>query len=244
MDLLRDIFYTPFYNLLFWFIDIFPGEYLWLAIVALTVVIKIILLPLSAKAVRAQRELAVLQPKMDEIKEKYKDDPEEMNRKMIGLYQEHNINPLSGCGPILIQMPILIVLYRVVIDGLSGNHYNLLYPFVGKPENLNILFLGQDLSRASVILAIGAGLFQFIQTWQIQKSAKAKQKKSNQATNKIMYLMPLLTIVFGVTLPGALMIYWIANTIFSMGQQSYLMKIHPDVHDQDKDNIQVSIRKK
>lgn len=245
MELLRDIFYTPVYNLLFWFVDVFPGEHLWVGIVALTLIIKVILLPLSAKAVRAQRELAVLQPKMDELREKYKDDPEEMNKKMIGLYQEHNINPLSGCLPILIQMPILIILYRVVIDGISGAHYNLLYSFVSTPNNLNTLFLGQDLSKPSIILAIVAGLFQLLQTWQIQSNPQNKPKNStNKTTNRMMYLLPLLTILFGVGLPAALMIYWIANTIFSMVQQAYLMRLHPNVHDQDKDKVQVSVRSK
>ncbi len=246
MDLLRDIFYTPFYNLFFWLVDVFPGENLWIAIVALTVIVKLVLLPLSAKAVRAQRENTALQPKLDEIRKKHKDNPDELNRAMIALYQEHNVNPLSGCLPILIQMPILIVLYRVFIDGISTDHYNLLYSFIATPENLNIFFLNQDLSKPSIVLALFAGATQFLQTWQIQKSVQVKPKKGTPASSigKMVYFMPILTIIIGLTLPSALTIYWITTTIFSIGQQSYLMKIYPDVHSEDRDKIKVSIRKK
>lgn len=246
MEFLRDIFYTPFYNLLFWLVDVLPGEDLWLAIVLMTIIIKLILLPLSAKAVRAQRESAALQPKLDEIREKHKDSPEDLNRAMIALYQEHNVNPLSGCLPLLVQMPILIVLYRVFIDGITANHYNLLYSFVAQPESLNMFFLGQDLSKPSILLALIAGATQFIQAWQIQKSVKVKPKKGTPAASmgKVGYFMPILTIVIGVTLPSALTIYWITTTIFSIAQQSYLMKIYPDVHSEDKDKIQVSVRSK
>ena len=89
-------FYQPLFNLLFGFVALLPGENLGLGIIALTVLIRILLLPSSAAAVKSQRELAALQPKIDEIRAKYKDKPEEMNQQLVAVYQEHKVNPFGS----------------------------------------------------------------------------------------------------------------------------------------------------
>jgi YidC/Oxa1 family membrane protein insertase len=240
---LTSIFYQPLYNLLFWFVLILPGENLGLGIIALTVLIRLILLPLSAQGVRAQRELQVLQPEIDKLRVEYKDQPEELNKKIFALYQEHKVNPLGSCLPLLIQLPVLILLYNVIISGIKANHLDLLYRFVPAPEHLNTIFLGINLNDPSIPLAIISGLLQFVQTWQLmrrQTPAKTTQltdpqapkpvKDSSQQMSQTMaYLMPLLTVYIGTKFPAGLAIYWVVTTLFSIAQQWWLFRTKPSL---------------
>lgn len=236
--LLTSIFYTPLYNLLFWLVLILPGESLGLAIIALTILVRLLLMPLSAQGVRAQRELQVLQPEIDKLRTELKDQPDELNKKIFALYQEHKVNPLGSCLPLLIQLPVLILLYQVIISGIKADHLELLYRFVPAPEHLNTIFLGIDLGKPSIILAVVSGLLQFIQTWQLmRKQAPAKTTEittadapkpavdqSQKMTQMMAYLMPLLTVYIGTQFPAGLAIYWVMTTLFSIAQQWWLFR--------------------
>jgi YidC/Oxa1 family membrane protein insertase len=236
--LLTSIFYQPFYNLLFWFVLILPGENLGLAIIALTILVRLLLMPLSAQGVRAQRELQVLQPEIDKLRAEFKDQPDELNKKIFALYQEHKVNPLGSCLPLLIQLPVLIILYNVIISGIESKKIELLYSFIPAPEHLNTIFLGVDLHKPSIFLAIVSGLLQFVQTWQLmrrQPTTKTTQlattgapkpavDQSQKMSQMMAYLTPLLTVYIGTRFPAGLAIYWVMTTLFSIAQQWWLFR--------------------
>lgn len=235
-DLFTTLFYQPLYNLLFFFVSVLPGESLGLGIVALTVFVRLLLVPSSAQAVRAQRELAVLQPKVDELRAELKDKPEEMNRKLLALYQEHNVNPFGACLPLLIQLPVLLILYHVFINGIHPENFGLLYAFVPTPSALSTSFLGIELALPSLTLAVLAGALQFVQTWQLMnRRAPGATKRdpaaaaAEQVSRRMMYVMPLITVVAAATLPSALGLYWVVTTIFAIGQQYWILRTHPEV---------------
>lgn len=241
---LTAIFYQPLFNLLFGLVAVLPGHSLGWAIVVLTLLIRLLLLAPSAAAVRSQRELQALQPKIDEVRATYKDQPEELNQKLLGLYQEHKVNPFGSCLPLLIQLPVLLVLYRVFLSGIHAQNFQLLYSFVPNPGSIHALLLGIDLVRPSLILAVVAGALQFLQTRQLmakqqqlkdERNLPADEKpKEEDATKaaqdlsqRMVYFMPLLTVFIGATLPAALAVYWIVTTLFSIAQQWYLVRTQP-----------------
>ena len=124
------IFYQPILNLLVWLYDVIPGHDIGVAIILLTIIIKLVLLPLSKKSIESQKSLRDLQPKMDEVKKRYPDSKEEQSKAMMVLYKENKINPLSSCLPLLIQLPFLWALYRVFYNGLTKKgSLDLVYSF-------------------------------------------------------------------------------------------------------------------
>ena len=154
MELIVNIFnqalYLPLFNALVWLYNVIPGNDLGIAIIALTILIRFILYPLSKKAIQSQKAISQLQPKIKEIQKKYK-NKEEQAKAMMELYKKHKVNPMSGCLPILVQLPLLIALYRVFFNGLNPESLNLLYDFVSRPDSLNVVFLGLiDLSQRSI----------------------------------------------------------------------------------------------
>lgn len=204
------------------------------AIVLLTVVIKLALWPLSQKAIKSQAELQAIQPKMEELKKKYADDKAGLGQATMDLYKEHKINPLSSCLPLLIQLPFLFAVFRVLRVGLQED-LGLVYSFLAKPENFQTLSFGfMDLSKPVIYLAVLAGAAQFIQS----KMMEAKQKKANIGkevvqtepdmttimTKQMTYMFPVMTIIFGLTLPGGLTLYWFMFTALTVLQQFIVLK--------------------
>lgn len=204
------------------------------AIVLLTVVIKLALWPLSQKAIKSQTELQAIQPKIEELKKKYADNKAELGKATMDLYKEHKINPLSSCLPLLIQLPFLFAVFRVLNGGLNGDSV-LVYSFLNRPENFNAISLGfMDLSKPVIYLALLAGVAQFIQS----KMMLAKQKKANISNNNVQaednmanimnkqmtYIFPIMTVVFGFSLPGGLTLYWFMFTALTILQQFLVLK--------------------
>lgn len=225
------ILYQPIYNLLVFFYNIIPGHDIALAIIALTVVIKLILWPFSQKSLKSQKALQTIQPKIEELKKKYKDNKEKMSQEMMRLYKEEKVNPFSSCLPLLIQFPFLIAVFRVFKTGLtSDDSLNLLYSFIHNPGTINHLSFGLvDLSQPNFWLALVAGIAQF---WQAKmmitkkpaiSGAGSKDENMMAAMNKQMvYFMPIITVVIGMSLPSGLMLYWLTTT-FLMVLQQYLL---------------------
>src|ERR1035437_9933659 len=127
------LLYKPLFNALIFISNFMPGHDLGLGIIVLTVVIRFLFFPLSIKSQRSQRALNAINPHIQAIKEKHKHDQAAQGQAMMQLYKEHNINPVAGCLPLLIQLPILITLYRVFIAGLNPQSFSMLYPFVSNP---------------------------------------------------------------------------------------------------------------
>ncbi|MFC1617982.1 YidC/Oxa1 family membrane protein insertase [Patescibacteria group bacterium] len=249
MTIYMEVLYKPLFNALVFLYNLIPWEYVavGLAIILLTLLIKSLLYSMSAKSIIAQREMQKMQPKMNEIKEKYKNDKEKQSKEMMKFYKENKINPFSSCLPLLIQLPILIALYRVFQHGLvDPNELTTnLYPFVHNPGMIQTNFLGLfDLAVPNLFLAIVAGVVQFFQTWTLlklktkkeieedaerKKLAKKKKKAdfadtASNMTKQMMYVMPIITVFIAMSLPSGLAFYWIATSAFAIFQQWLILK--------------------
>lgn len=260
MDTIKDFFtailYQPLFNALIFLAWLIPGHSIGWAIIALTIIVRLILLPSSLKTLEHQNRLRALQPKLDELKEKHGHDRTAHSKAMMELYAAEKVSPLGGCLPMLIQLPILFVLYRVFIEGLSTDQYNLLYSFTPRPETINTHWFGLDLSKPELwVLPILAGLLQYVQARQMMplsaatlKGSKAPEADMSQAISRqMMYLMPVMTVFITRSLPAALGLYWVATTLFMIGQQFYASRLPlPDVKNgiKAKDGVTVKIRTK
>jgi YidC/Oxa1 family membrane protein insertase len=225
------IFYQPILNLLVFLYNHASFKDFGIAIILLTIIIRLILWPLSQKSIKAQKDLQDLQPKIKDIKERFKDDKQAQAMATMQLYKDHKINPLSSCLPLLIQLPFLIAVFNVFRDGLTEK-LSLLYSFVQKPEAINFIAFGfLDLSKPNIYLAVLAGAAQF---WQAKMMlAKRPELKTPGAADEDMaaimskqmtYLMPVMTIFIGVTLPGGLTFYWFLVTVLTALQQLMIIK--------------------
>lgn len=226
----QTLFYQPILNLLVFLYNVF-GD-LGIAIIALTIVIKLILLPLSKKSIKYQKATQDLQPKLNELKEKYKGNQQQLSAAMMALYKENKINPFSSCLPLLIQFPFLIAIFRVFQDGFAQNHLDLLYPFIGNPGTINTVSFGiLELSTRSIILAVLAGIAQFVQAKMLLtnkpeiKTNESRDEGMTSIMNKQMtYIMPIITVVIGISFPAGLTFYWFLTTIFTIIQQKIILR--------------------
>jgi YidC/Oxa1 family membrane protein insertase len=226
MGLFDLVFYQPLYNLLVIFYNVFPGG-IGVAIIALTLLIKGILFPLTFKSLKSQRDLQSIQPKIAEIREQYKDDREKMAMELMNVYKENKVNPMASCLPLLIQLPIFLALFRALRDGIGEVDAAMLYGFVANPGAIDTMFLGIDLATISIALAILAAIAQYIQVrrtvmsrppQQVAKQPGAVDEAMMANMNKMMlYVMPTITLFIGSTsLPGGVMLYWLATTFLTV----------------------------
>lgn len=238
MEWFKIILAEPMYNLLVWLYQVLPVQDIGIAIIILTIIIKFILWPLTGKSLKGQKSLQAIQPKMEEIKKKYKDDKEKMAQEMMALYKTEKVNPASSCLPLLVQLPILIALYRVLLVGVNNEHTYRLYDFVTDPGVINATSLGfMDLSRPAIYLAILAGIAQYFQAKMmakrrppkdLRKKDGAKDEDMMATMNKSMlYFMPAITVVIGATFPGGLALYWLVVTLLSILQQHLIFNKKP-----------------
>lgn len=219
----NEVLYRPIFNGLIGIYNLLPYHDIGIAIILLTVLIRIILYPFSLKALKSQKRLQELQPKIKEVQEKHKDKKEEQARKLMELYKEHKVSPFSGCLPLLVQFPVLIALYQAFLNGLKPDGITGLYPFIAHPGPINPLFLGLiDLTKKNVYLAILAGAAQFWQSKQSIPKTHSVAKEGDMArmmNTQMLYFMPLFTVFLGITFPAGLALYWIVYTLFTVLQQ-------------------------
>lgn len=233
------IFSQPIFNLLIALYVFVPGHSMGLAIILLTVLVKALLWPLSGQALRSQKALQDLQPKMDALKKEYGDRQEELGKAMMALYSKEKVSPFSSCLPLLIQLPVFIALYHAMASGLAtdpgkyAEAMKTLYSFVPAPEHVNSMFLGIfDLAKSpkelpiGIILGLLAGVTQYFQAkmmitrQQPKKTPGAKDEEMLAIMNKqMLYMMPVLTIFISWSLPSGLALYWLAQTVLTIGQQ-------------------------
>jgi len=233
-QLFQVFLYKPILNLLVLAYNFF-GHDLGVAIIIITFILKVFLLPLSQKAIKSQMELQKLQPKQREIQKKYKADKERQAKELMKLFQTHKVSPLSGCLPILIQLPVLIALYRVFRYGVVRLQSSDLYNFVVNPGMMNNSFLGMlDLSKPSFPLAVAVGILQYFQSKLALKrtpslgpggaSAKNKGALGQMMGSQMVYMMPLFTVIISLGLPAALPLYWAALTLFAIGEELFFQR--------------------
>jgi len=223
------VLYQPLINALILLYTYLPGKDLGMAIIVFTVLIKLILSPLSLKSIRSQRALSRLQPKLKEIQQKYKNDREAQSKALMELYQKEKVNPLSGCLPLLLQLLVLIALYQVFLKGLNPEVLKeSLYSFVPYPGKIHLTLFWKiplEHPKANLVFAFLASVLQFIQTKVgIVETKEQKQDFSTMFQNQMLYFFPVLTFFIIWKLGSVIGLYWIVSTIFSIGEHYFVLK--------------------
>ncbi|MEK7548343.1 MAG: YidC/Oxa1 family membrane protein insertase, partial [Patescibacteria group bacterium] len=228
-DFFTVILYQPLFNLLTFFSFLVPGHSIGWGIILLTIFIRLALWLPQNKALKAPLLMRQYADEIKAIQERFKDDRAAQSQAMLAFYREKGVNPLSGCLPLLIQLPILIVLYQVFIAGLHQTRQDLLYSFTPHQDSVNSLFLGIDLARPEPwILPITAALIQFFQSRQMMKmnppTVRSKDDPMAMMNKQMLYLFPIMTLFISRTLPAGLALYWAASGLVSIIQQYLLVK--------------------
>lgn len=232
VELFHTLFYNPLYNALVALIDTVPFADVGVAVIALTVTVKLILFPLSMKAVRTQLMMKRIEPEAARIREQYK-NREEQARKTMELYKREEVNPFSSFLVILIQLPIIFALYFVFFrGGLPAIDASLLYSFIPVPTEVNMHFLGLvDVASRSLFLALCAGVTQFFQA----KLAVPPPTPTNGTPTlrddlaksfhlQVRYVLPVVVSVIAYTISAAVALYWTTSNLFAIGQELYVRR--------------------
>jgi YidC/Oxa1 family membrane protein insertase len=231
-------FFDPVYNALVFFIDVIPGGDVGLAIIATVLVVKTILLPLSIKAAKTQKVMREIEPKLKELKEKYKDDRQQQAQSMMEIYRVAGISPLASIALIFLQIPILIALYLSVYSGggiaLPAINLDILYAFIAAPVAISMDFLGMvDITSRSLLLALGAGVTQYIQVSLTMpalppKAADAepnlKEDFMRNMQLQMKYVMPVLIVFVAYSISAAVALYFFVSNLVSISQEYFIRK--------------------
>jgi YidC/Oxa1 family membrane protein insertase len=211
----------------------------WVAIVMLTLTIRVILIPLVARQVRSQRAMAELAPELRKLQQKYKDDRQRLNQEMMALYQERGVNPFMGCLPLFVQLPFFLALYQVIFQRRIAGEDNILldHGFFGIPLNtvwwqldgwFERLLTVEGVVILLLILAQAAVMFfSMRQMMAKQSAATAANPQAQQMQQTMMRVMPLMLGVVGVNFPLAVLIYWVTTNLWQWGQQTVMLRTHP-----------------
>ena len=224
--------FQPLYNGLIFLMASIPFADAGVVIIIFTIIVKLVLLPLSLKASKAQIEMKAIEKDLQKIKDTYKDNKEELSKKTIEYYQEKGINPFASILILIIQLPIVIGLYQVFLkSGLPSVETALLYTFVTAPVAINMMFLNIiNISQKSVVLAIIAGITTYMQISlannnQQQPSGSGMQNDIARAMAvQMKYVFPIIVTFICYSISSALALYWITSNIFAVLQEIYIKK--------------------
>ena len=230
LALYHTIFFRPIFNALVELYNL--TDDIGTAIIILTVIVRLIILPVTLKSLRSQKALQGLQPKLNALKEKYKNDKPGLAKATMELYREEKVNPASSCLPLVIQLPVFIALYQAMRVVLNNQGMGDLYHFVATPGAIHAVAFGfLDLTKANVTIAVAAGLSQY---WQaamltrntpVVKTAGAKDESMTAMMNKqMLYMMPVMTVVIGYKLPGGVILYWLVTNLLTILQQYVFLR--------------------
>ncbi len=225
--------FDPIYNSLVFFIDVLKNGDVGVAIILTVILVKVILLPISLKAARAQLIMQEMEPKMNEIKTKYKDNREEQARHTLELFQANKVNPFSSILLLFIQIPIVIALYFAVYKGggipLPEINTALLYSFIPVPQDVSMYFLGlMDITQKSIILALMAGATQFVHTRlslpklapkEAGKEASFKDDFNRSLQLQMRYMLPIIIVIAAYTISAAIALYFTVSNIIRTSPQ-------------------------
>lgn len=229
LGLYHVIFYQPIFNALIFIYNILPGHDLAVAILVLTLVVRLVLWPLSRRMVESQIAMQELQPKIAALKSKYP-KKEDLAAATMRLYKEEKVNPASSCLPLLIQLPFIIALFSALHSGIDSSSLGDLYLFIHNPGTLNTvsLFGLLDVHKPNILLSVLLGAAQF---WQghmllrkrpkVEKGAEgAKDEDFAVMVNQQMaYIMPIVFVFITYNWPAGATLYLLATTVLSALQQ-------------------------
>lgn len=206
-----------------------------LAIIVLTIIVRLLLWPLVTKQLHSQRALQELQPELVKIREQAKGDRQLEGQLTMELYKEREINPFASFLPLLIQLPIFFALFLVLSEIVKdGSIAKIAYPFIESLPRIADIIAGKatfhpsllgivDLTKPSIVIAALAGLAQFVQTKQLTPKHQTKDAQAQLMTG-MMYVFPALTFFIGLTLPSALSLYWTVSSMMAIFQQWLVLK--------------------
>ena len=230
-------FFQPLLNGLILLSNYMPNYDLGLAIISLTVIVRIILFPFSHHGAVTQIKMRELEPKIKELREKFKDKKEEQAKQTMELYKSHGLNPFSGCVLAFVQIPILIALWQVFVKSAALGNLPL-YSFVVIPPEIQTSFLGLvNLKEPSIILGVVAALAQFVQMKlmapKIEKTEKTEktdakpdfqQELSRAMSAQMTYVLPFIILFISFKFPAAVPLYWTTFSIFAIIHESRVRK--------------------
>lgn len=201
-------------NVVYWFslaldtfANWFKGEY-GLAVLVMVLIVRTLILPLTMKQVRSSKAMQAIQPRLKEIQAKFKDTPEKVQQETMKLFQENKVNPMAGCLPLIIQMPIYIALYNSIYGNSSLRTHDFLWLQLGSPDHL-------------FILPVLAAITTFIQTWMMMRMNPAQQIGPMQF---MLWVYPILIFVMSYQFPSALPLYWFYSNIYTIVQNYFLYR--------------------
>jgi YidC/Oxa1 family membrane protein insertase len=183
-----------------------------LDIILVSTLIKLLFLPLTGKSMESMRAMQRLQPEMTKVRERYKDDPQRLQKEMMELYRRHHVNPLSGCLPMLLQIPVFVGLYNTLLNAIELRHA----PFVlwisdlSAPERLMVAGVGVPM------LAIAMGASMLVQQWMAPAAGDPTQRR-------MMMIMPVVFTFMFINFPSGLVLYWLVNNVLTIGQQYFVL---------------------
>ncbi len=224
-------FYEPLYNLLVVVLTITPLHDIGTAIVIVTCIVKLILLPLNLSALRSQYIMKKIEGELKELKEKNKKDPQAASRQMMEVYKREKINPFASLFVVIIQIPIFFALYFVFSKGLQADPSSL-YSFITFPEKLHLQAFGLfDVTQKNIVVAILAGISSYFLARR-QTATMTSTKPSHEETFQdhfmksmkiqLLYVLPVIVAVSGAILPSALALYWLVSNIIGYAQDVYM----------------------
>jgi YidC/Oxa1 family membrane protein insertase len=231
-QMFRTFISKPLLNLLIFIASLMPGYNLGLAIIILTLIVKLVLFLPTQHAMEGQKKMQAVQPQLEAVKHKHKDDPKRMQAETMKLWKEHKVNPFQSCLPMLIQFPILIGLFFVIRDGsvLALSQHLLYSPYQDLSWDFGVQFLSLNLNEPNLyVLPPLLMISQFIQMK--MSFAIAKRKKDEKGGGKkpassqemqqkmMLYGLPLMIGFFALKFPAAVALYWGVSTLFAIGQQ-------------------------
>lgn len=219
----REVISRPLLNGLVAIYLLLPYRDLGLAIIVLTLIVRLMLHPTIRQSVRSQRAMARIQPRVREIQERFKHDKEAQARETMSLYRQEGVHPLSGCLPLLIQLPVLIGLYQLFWKGLALTDRSLLYSFLPPLDGFDPAAFGLfDLTQPSALLAIAAGLSQFLQGFFTPPPAPQAGEFNTIMQWQTRYVFPLIIAGISWSLPSALAFYWTVFNLLAILQQRWI----------------------
>ncbi len=207
-----------------WLMNVFYGVIpnYGVAIIILTILVKILLWPLGQKSYKSMSEMKKIQPLMKEIREKYKDDKQKMNQEVMGLYRTYKINPLGGCLPMVVQLPVFFALYRMLYEAIELRHapFFLWIDDLAAPDRLfrfgfSVPFMEPPYGIPVLTIVMGASML-------LQQKMSPPMGDATQA--KMMMFMPIIFTVIFINFSSGLVLYWLVNNILSIAQQYYTQK--------------------
>lgn len=232
------VFYQPIYNALIFIIDNITFGDVGFAIILVTIIVKLILSPLTKKSIKSQILMKRMEPEIKQIKKDFP-NKEEQSRKTFELYKKYGTNPFSGCLVVLLQLPVIFALYYVFYNGLSIKT-DIIYSFVQVPTSMHTNFLGLvEMGSRSIFLAFFAGVTQFIQGYlsfpikskklEVVKGIPEEPKTfqdqlSGSMQTNVRYVLPVFIVFIAWKISAAVALYWVVSNIFTIAQEWYIRR--------------------